>query len=333
MALARTLQLLTTTITLVTVTTSAGAAPRKGGLLDGLNQPSWLKPATAPEPAPEPPAYQATFLGTPDDELLGKMCDQPIVKVELDKGTAIKFKVTLKNGVIAALRPQQLLEQANDRADIAAYWLSRALGLGIVPPACARTVNQTELMAAVTSPTWKTRMTKEVRWTPEGSVRASLAYRVPGVVDGALETSRKLWRPQLLQATPLSAPHADLAEASRIMSWDFLTANWDRWSGDNTRRAGKAGPWVWVDNGAGFGKYAAKARKANQARLLQVERFSRSLVTAVRGPSDDDLKLILAPSGLDERELTEFLARRHVFLTHVDQLIAKHGEADVLAFD
>jgi hypothetical protein len=345
-----------TTLLTIGLVSSASAAPKKGGALDNLRRPSWVataKPAArpapeaAPEPTPSPPPaeeeapYRATFLGQPDDDLLSKLCDQPIKSLEPNPkgGTTIRFKAVLADGTRASVRLAQTLEEGYYRADIAGYWLARAFGLGNVAPACERSFTRAELTAAAAKgkPKWQQRLDKELRWSADGkSVLASIAFVPDGVVSGDLEQDLKVWRPLLVQTAKLAGGKhllADAAEGSRTTSWDYLTANWDRWSGANTFRAGKDGPWLWLENAAGFGKYGAKAQRSNENRLHAVERFSRSFVGAVRAASDEDLRLILAPSNLTPRELDEFIARRKFFITWIDTLIAKHGEDNVLVFD
>src|SRR5204863_423684 len=73
-------------------------------------------PASA-EDAPAP-----SFLGTPDDEILKRLCQQEVVKLDLNhQGTTIKFKVTLSDGTRGSLRPAQQSEAGNHRADAAGF--------------------------------------------------------------------------------------------------------------------------------------------------------------------------------------------------------------------
>ena len=228
-----------------------------------------------------PPAAQAGFLGEDDDRILERLCGEPVTALApLGKGSTVKFKARFAGDLEAAVRPAQLLAAGNFRADVAAYRLARELGLGTVPPSCARTVARADLLAAAD--------------------------------------------PRLVEAA---------AEGSRLYLWDFLIANWDRWSGANTFRIGEDGPFVWLDNAAGFGPESERTRARRAARLDGVERFSRSLVGALRAASDDQLRAAVAPAGLSGRATAELLERRALLLARIDRLVAEHGEAAVLAFD
>ena len=120
-------------------------------------------------------------------------------------------------------------------------------------------------------------------------------------------------------------------EASRLIAWDVLIANWDRWSGGNTFRVGQRE--VWLDNAAGFGRYAKEMQRKNEKPLVGVERFSRSLIGALSGVSEEQLRLALAPARLSRVQEQELMARRRDLLRYVDELVAKYGIAEVLCFD
>ena len=158
-----------------------------------------------------------------------------------------------------------------------------------------------------------------------------------GVKSADLEKNRQAWSALLALGADLEAASPPLraaaAEGSRLLTWDFLIANWDRWSGANTFRVGDDGPFVWLDNAAGFGNESPRTRARRASKLDGVERFSRQLVTALRNTSDDQLRTAMAPAGLPERALAELLERRLIILARVDALVAEHGEEAVLLFD
>jgi hypothetical protein len=296
----------------------------------------------------ESAAARARFAGLPDgvdeDRLVGELCGDSIASLApLGRGTTIKFKADLSSGSRAALRPAQSLAQGYFRADIAAYLLSRALQLGTVPPACERSVGRAELQRAA-SAAQRERLAAEVAWSADGSAPVSAVYWVSGVVSADLEKTRPAWQRLLRQPADPARAGADLSEAapelveaaaegSRLLVWDFVIANWDRWSGANTFRLGRSGRFVWLDNAAGFGRESARTRARRAGDLRRVERFSRQLISSLRQLSDDELRGALAPAGLPDRALDELVERRRLVLDHVDALIARHGEPAVLAFD
>jgi hypothetical protein len=311
----------------------------RGGIAhaDDKTKPAAAKPAPAPV-ATTPPSmipWAGPWTAASDDAVLSKLCSAKVVSLTVNKrGTSIKFKASYAEGKASA-RPAQLLDQGYFRADVAAYRLSRALGFGKVPPTCLRTMARADLEAAAAGTPVADRLDKEVRWDKDGKTVAG-AYQlwVDGLESGRMDTDRA-WQGVLLQSAPLPADasaRARAAEGSRLMSFDFLIANWDRWSGDNTFQI-KNGPYVWLDNAAGFGAYGARAKKRNEATFAKVQRFSWSFVAALRATDDATLTKELAPAGLSKRELKDFLARKQRFLEIVDGLVKQYGEAAVLAFD
>jgi hypothetical protein len=290
----------------------------------------------------EPPAARpeaAPFGGAGDDALLKQLCEQPITTLQVNRqGTTIKFKAVMADGTRGSLRPAQPSDAGYFRADVAAYLLARALGLGTVAPSCLRTVTREQILGAEGADRIAPRLLKDVSWSGDGkTVAASVVLWVDHVRSAGLEQDLAAWRPLLEQSGALAGASETLrrhaAEGSRLLAWDFLIANWDRWSGSNTFRIGRDGPYVWLDNAAGFGHYSAASKHRNEAQLEHVERFSRALVGAMRALGDEQLGRALGPAGLSPRELKQLLERRAAFLRHVDALIAKYGAERVLCFD
>ncbi|HEX2573540.1 MAG TPA: hypothetical protein VH877_28580 [Polyangia bacterium] len=312
-----------------------GGVPADGGLpaavrdLAGVAAPDLLGPGPAP----------ATFLGTPDDEILRRLCEQPVTKLEFNyRGTTIKFKATLADGTVASLRPAQGNEAGYFRADVAAYRLSRALGLGAVAPSCLRTLPRAAILGAVGPGPLAGRLATELQWDAGGqTLQVSMVVWVERIRPGGLDKDMDAWRPLLLQSRALAAAPPRLqsraAAGGRLMAWDFLIANWDRWSGGNTFHVGNDGPWVWLDNAAGFGHYSPPVRRYNEAQLRPVERYSRSFIAALRQISPEQLAAELAPAGLPPLALRQLLERRDVLLRRVEMLVARYGEAQVLCFE
>jgi hypothetical protein len=299
---------------------------------------SWLV-ATMGGAARADEPTSATFLGTPDDTIIQRLCEQPVARLELNRaGTTVKFKAVMADGTRASLRPAQSNEAGYFKADVAAYRLSRALGLGTVAPACIRTVTREQIFGAAGANAIRERLEKQLQWSADGAtIAASMVIWVDKVRSAGLDGDVHAWRPLLSQAAKLDgaapAAVARAAEGGRLIAFDYLIDNWDRWSGSNTFRVGANGPFVWLDNAAGFGHYGAAAARRNEKQFAGVERFSRALVAALRRTDEAALARALAAADLPERSLHQLAARRTALLRRVDELIARHGEARVLCFD
>jgi hypothetical protein len=207
-----------------------------------------------------------------------------------------------------------------------------------VPPSCLRTLGRERIEGAAGADRLGPRLAQEIHWNSDGrTVLVSMVAWVDHVRSADLEKDLDAWRRLLAQDIPLEDASETLrrhaAEGSRLIAWDFLIANWDRWSGSNTFRVGAGGPFVWLDNAAGFGHYAAGAKHRNEAQIARLERYSRSFVAALRAHPDGKLAEELAPAGLSPRELKQLFERREELLRRVDALVARLGEARVLCFE
>jgi len=73
------------------------------------------------------------------------------------------------------------------------------------------------------------------------------------------------------------------AQISTMLAFDYVTGNWDRWSGGNVGYDRKKSELLFIDNdGAFFDPLPAKEVKRSVDFFDGVERFSRAFVTALR---------------------------------------------------
>ena len=125
------------------------------------------------------------------------------------------------------------------------------------------------------------------------------------------------------------------AELSDMIVFDYLTQNVDRWGGDftNVRTRGPGGPLIYLDNGAGF--WLGQQRLGlMEARLKALQRFRRSTIEAVRRLDVERFAARLKSDPLapvlNERQLQGLETRRVAVLEHVQEMIARFGESEVL---
>ena len=133
------------------------------------------------------------------------------------------------------------------------------------------------------------------------------------------------------------AEEAMVVQLSNVTVFDFLIDNLDRWSGGNANTTEDGSVLYYMDNTMAFSLEPKGARKSH-GHLERVEKFSRRLIGRLRALDETSVKQVLAGEVgpyehlLTDAEIAAMLARRDVLLTYVDGLIAKHGEAKVLAF-
>ncbi len=290
-------------------------------------------------------AVSGGFLGGDDAVILRRVCDAPIERMERNRGgSTISFRAWFAGGARGLFKPQQRAEVANFRAELAAYRLSRLLGLHRVPPACGRRVERAQLQHiadASGDAAFSERVLHELLGR-EDTVPGALLYWVPGPLENVPGTER--WQQLLDLAQPLAPGDADLAaDLARLVLFDFVTDNVDRWSGGNILRQHPNGQppsaMLFMDNGASFsvGADGLGARPRDQAeRLAHVQRFPRALLTSLRALTADTLRAAMRedPLGalLGEAQITALLARRDAVVRHVDETVHAHGENATMVF-
>lgn len=320
---------------------------------------AFTTPVHSQEPSP-------AFLGEPDAPRVASLRDAAVKTVKKGRGgRSLAFHITLEDGTQGYFKPRQSFSAAHWYSEVAAYYLDRALGLGRVPPTTGRRLPWSVLKAAAGSDDRISELAIErdgtirgafIWWIPERLKRLRMGrqwerwvrvqprlpitpYQRP--VDYRADLRKK---PGVREATDPSRPLAKNpgmetrpAELSDLIVFDYLTQNVDRWGGDftNVRTRGADGPLVYLDNGAGF--WLGNQRLGlMEARLRALQRFRRSTIDAVRGLDVDALAASmkddpLAPV-LNSKQLEGLRQRREAVLEHVDAMVARFGEATVLAW-
>lgn len=300
------------------------------------SEPAPAEPAPAAQAAEPPPG--PAFLGTPDAPLLARLRDGEVVGVQRGSGgRSLGFKLTLADGTRAYFKPEQSFSGANWYAEVAAYHIDRALGLGRVPVTVARRLPWAPLRKAARSD----RRLSEVNVAADGSVRGALVAWLDGELDrastppgwenwvrvtpysvyavspfqrpAAYTAALRERRARLREKTPATRYYRDTpeparpalpAELSDLLLLDYLTHNIDRWGGDNgnvlTLRApgADAGTLVFLDNGAGF-FHGPDRQGLMEDRLAVQERFRRRSIAALRALDVDALlaRMVADPLG------------------------------------
>lgn len=312
-----------------------------------LAGPVHLRPLPVPIAVapPEPESTAAgTFLGMPDEPLLDRLRNAPIRRIRLNTGgSSLSLRLQFEDGSKAAFKPRQVFAHSIPRKEIAAYRLNRALGLNGVPPAAARTLDRSELVARL-DPRDRPNLGKilaEARFEPDGRLAGEASYWIPVVRDADLEEleSKVRWSSWLQADGPIQPwDRSHAAQISAMLVFDFLVNNADRLSGANTLGDDRLDRLFFMDNTMSFGP--EPTGHANSLEALQrVERFSRRLIGAASALREDDIRGALAgepnppfPLLLDD-EIAGVLARRDHLMGRVAELVAQHGADRVMCFE
>lgn len=258
--------------------------------------------------------------------------------------TSYVLKVRFEGGLVTAFKPRSTLPlgRTRYRAEVAAFRLARELGLSNVPEAKAEILRAPELAAAFATPEGGREFAAKALPDPDGALPGAL---FPWIDDYAVvPLENREWRAKWMAwltdpASEPAGPDQTLAGSiSTMLAFDYLTANWDRWSGGNVAQHATTGELLFVDNdGAFYDPPPAASLAMQRERLRRVVRFSRSFVRALRLLSDARMHEALAGTTeqplLSDRVIAAAMARRDTLIAVIDARIALAGESATLVFE
>jgi len=249
--------------------------------------------------------------------------------------TSVVFKLGLTGGVEAAYKPRSRRGGERFRGEIAAYRLARALGIDNVPPAYPRAFAIDALRSALV-PAAVELLDREAVAEASGEVRGAIIPWIAKLEFIPLEGAawRARWQGWLERGA--SIPEADRSTAAQISTmivFDFVTGNWDRWSGANVAIDRARGTILFVDNdGAFFDPPPADPLARQRAELTRVRRFARPFVDALRATDEAALTAAFGDESEGRPLLPKKLVhaaddRRRAALAIIDATRAREGDA------
>jgi hypothetical protein len=303
---------------------------------------------TARLPVVVPPLGPTVF-PRPDDELLAPLAASPVVRVKVNHGgTSLSLRLDFASGARASFKPEQTHPQSDPRREIAAYRVDRLLGLGHVAPAKSARFDVAALVAAADEGTraYAAGRIDDEAIAHAGALRGELQWWIPEIKPASIEgevldehEGMVKWSSYLQAgARPPEALVGLLAQISACVVFDILIDNSDRWSGNNTMASPDLGTLYFMDNTLSF-SYFTLGHETNLAALRRTQVFSRRLIGRLRALDRATVVAAVAPGLdpgglgrlLDDAQIDALMARRNNVVGYVDGLIARFGEAAVLA--
>jgi hypothetical protein len=318
--------------------------PRATGpaLTGALAIPADRDPGAVPDPATARDSA-GTFLGMQDDVLIRRLRSQPIARMRLNHGgSSLSFRVDFADGSRAAFKPAQTHLQTIPRKEVAAYRLSRLLGLSSVPPATPRMLSREEIFSHLHSDTLPLlpRIRSETIFDPRGNTAGAMMYWIPVIKESGLDTPEGIAQTtQWLtvgQAIP-PAKHALAAQVSDMLVFDFLTANPDRYSGGNMMTNEDGSRLYYMDNTLSF-FLEPEGNERTRTALQRAQRFSRRLYEALGRITEPGLAQVMAQAAegeyeiLTKPEIRAVVSRRDYLRRYLDGLLARHGPSEAFYF-
>ncbi|MGB3051806.1 MAG: hypothetical protein WBB42_12455 [Polyangiales bacterium] len=255
--------------------------------------------------------------------------------------SSVVFRMRTVARVTAALRIRTHEIQDGYRYEIAAYRISRLLGLDNVPPAIYRRATWKEINQRFDEDLLARRgaIRRAVLWDEDGSAPGAAVYWIKGLRSVGLE-NRASWQ-SWLQDGDIPRGKAALArDLSTMTVFDLLIGNWDRFSGGNLPTDRERQRAFLRDNDRAFSTPLLRGRYEKLLEgLTGAKRFSKDLVlhlaaldeASIRNELDRDPSQQSTPL-LSDAQIAEVLNRRGAILSYIAALIDEHGEARVLFF-
>ena len=243
--------------------------------------------------------------------------------------------------VTAALKVRSKAIENGYRYEIAAYRISRLLGLDNVPPAIYRRVAWHEVQNRFHEDKLDQRASirRHVLWDDDGSAPAAAVYWVKGMRSIGLE-DRSNWESWLRDGEIPESRAALARDLSTMAVFDFLIGNWDRFSGGNLPIDSSRERAILRDNDRSFSNPLHERRYESLLDgLTGASRFSKSLVRHLSNLDERSLRAELAkdPSQatqplLNDAQIADLLERRATILSYIAAMIEERGESQVLFF-
>ena len=246
--------------------------------------------------------------------------------------TSVVFKVELSTGKKAAFKPASRRGPFRYKGEVAAYRLARALRLPNVPPAFFRTFDANTLAAAKGA---------DEMIVSSGVVKGALIPWIAELSFVALE-QRPLaidWKNWLKRTSWVPEERREMArEVSTLVAFDYITGNWDRWSGGNVGVDKTTGSLLYIDNDGAFFEVAPEeGLQRNKKLLAGIDRFSRSFISRLRSLDDAAIAGAIGDETpdvplLSPKALAMTLKRRGELLDVVNAKVEAAGENETYFF-
>jgi hypothetical protein len=242
--------------------------------------------------------------------------------------TSVVFKIELSTGTKAAFKPASRRGPVRYKGEVAAYRLARLLEIPNVPRAFFRTFEARTLAAAKGA---------DEMIVKDGVVKGALIPWIPDLGFLALEQAPLSgeWKQWLRKGATIPDDKRALAvQISTLVAFDYITGNWDRWSGGNVGLDKATGALLYIDNDGAFFEVAPQdGLQRNKKLLAGIDRFSFALVARLRSVDEAEITRAVGEESpgvplLSPKALAGVITRRTELLEVIDARLKANGETE-----
>ncbi len=313
---------------------------------------TWANAEVAPEAETASKGYAFVAADQTREGLEHSLREGELLRFRAGGNTSLMFEVLLAGGGKAAFKPFAQPRTSGFEAELAAALIAQALGLETVPPAVARRVDRAALKDRFVrggKSSWST-SEAAIKWQSEEDKTfavGTLIHWVEGLEDWALERPevRKAAFAGLRLGEPVpedAAARQRLRDVSDMLVFDYLIANWDRFSGGNTKVHGPSQRLCIRDHDVAFGTpLPERLHERVLTRLMLVERFNLSTVRALADLDEDALRASLSQSYfgegggplLNDQQIADIFERLRTLGSYIASVIDAADPHDVFALE
>jgi hypothetical protein len=258
--------------------------------------------------------------------------------------TSVVFKVRLEGDLLVVFKPRSQRGHRRYRGELGAYRLATALGLDCVPPALFRTFEAAKLRTLLGGPRTPAGelFDKEAVIDADGTVPGSIVPWIDRLEFLPLENEpwSSRWKGWLKKGAAIPDDQRALAgQVSTMVVFDYLTGNWDRWSGANVGWLREKNFLLYMDNDGAFFDPPPKGPMDVQLGLIRgIDRFSKRFVKSVRDLEPGKLAAALGEESpgtplFSASVLAQVEERRKQALAIVDAKLKANGESETYFFE
>jgi hypothetical protein len=252
---------------------------------------------------------------------------------------SLSMRLSLRGGVDAVFKPQRR-DDRTARHEVAAYHLSRLLGVGGVPPSTLRRIALDNFAWMLGDPhaEFAAALREQALLDDRSGVWGACIAWVDGLSPSGLDgpSGRAELERLLALDGPSFAQEPLAAQAAELVTFDYVAGNWDRFSGGNLFRD-PGGRLVLLDNNGAFSRWSEAQQRRMDDLLSLVQRLPADLFAGLEAFDARDIERALGAEPrhaeqplLTRGEIELVLTRRDAVVARVRELIAVHGSARVL---